>query len=207
MSKLLSPQDFYQQADALRNNQPYQASVHNGQQPHTFIISCCDSRVDPTLLFGSDMSEVFSLRIIANIVPAHSTASTNCPTAAAILYAVKHLHIPQIVIVGHSACGGIHALCQYQASGNENAIDSWISTAVDSLTYPMPPFPEAICLPVDQQSLRTLAYSYHNLENYPVVKEAIANNALSIEAWFYQMEGTSLYTYDANKKTFTLAAY
>lgn len=206
MSKRLSPQHFLQQAQTLKKNERYQESIQSGQQPHTFMISCCDSRVDPAVIFGASIGEIFSLRIIANIIPPHRTQSKNCPTAAAILYAVEHLHIPQIVVVGHSACGGIKALCQHHASDKPNAIDSWISTALDSLDYPLAHFPETICSPIDQQSLRTLANSFHNLHTYPVVKKALEESAISIEAWFYQMETTSLFTYDIDHKTFVLVS-
>jgi carbonic anhydrase len=206
MSTPLSPQDFLQQVSTLKRNASYQHSIHNGQKPHTFMISCCDSRVDPTILFGADVGDVFSLRIIANLVPHHSAAYSQCATAAAILFAVEQLHVPRIVVLGHSDCGGIQALCQHQASHTPNAIDSWLSCALDSLTHPLHDFPEAIATKTDQQSLRTLASSYHHLFTYPVIQKALKAGALSIEGWFYHMATTSLYTYHADENIFVLAA-
>lgn len=202
----LSPQDFYQQVHRLKNNEPYQQSINQGQQPQTFMISCCDSRVDPALLLGADLGRVFSLRVIANLIPPHNQSTDNSAVAAAILYAIEHLRIPQIIVLGHSACGGIQALCQHQANQNPSAIDSWLSGAADSLTHPLATFPEAIISPVDQQSLRTLASSYQHLHRYPIVQEALQAGTLSIEAWFYHMEKTALYSYDEDKETFMLAA-
>ena len=52
----------------------YARLAKNGQHPKTMIISCCDSRVHATTIFGVDTGEFFIHRNIANLVPAYSTS-------------------------------------------------------------------------------------------------------------------------------------
>ena len=49
----------------------YASLAKNWQHPKTMIISCCDSRVHATTIFGVDTGEFFIHRNIANLVPAY----------------------------------------------------------------------------------------------------------------------------------------
>lgn len=78
------------------------------QRPDALIISCCDSRVVPNFIFGSCAGEIFSVRNIANLVPPYDDRhSSYHGTSAALEYAVKFLQVENIIILGHTKCGGI----------------------------------------------------------------------------------------------------
>ena len=62
-----------------------------GQNPSSMVISCCDSRVHATSIFGADAGEFFIHRNIANLVPPYSPDGENHGTSAAIEYALKEL--------------------------------------------------------------------------------------------------------------------
>ena len=82
-----------------------------GQNPHTFIVSCCDSRVDPEIMVQAEPGDIFVSRNIANIIPAPSESGAQySEVIAAAEYAVKALNIKTLIICGHEACGGVHAL-------------------------------------------------------------------------------------------------
>lgn len=82
--------------------------LSDGQQPHTLLITCCDSRVVPNMLLLAEPGELFICRTIGNIVPVYGSEEKS--VAAAVEYAVAALQISNIVICGHSDCGAMKGL-------------------------------------------------------------------------------------------------
>jgi len=72
-----------------------------GQHPIATIVGCADSRTPPTILFNQGFGRLFSIRVAGNTVDTRGLAS--------IVYAVKHLHCPLVVVMGHSGCGAVGA--------------------------------------------------------------------------------------------------
>ena len=97
----------------------YKTLNEKGQQPSTMIISCCDSRVNPSSIFQSEIGDYFIHRNIANLVPENSASSHFYGTSAAIEYAVNNLKVSHIIILGHSKCGGIKACYDFFESNNK----------------------------------------------------------------------------------------
>ena len=86
------------------------AELREGQRPLALVIACSDSRVDPLLLTDSNPGELFVIRNVANLVPPYSPDLRYHGVSAALEYAVRHLHIPHIMVMGHADCGGISSL-------------------------------------------------------------------------------------------------
>ena len=57
------------------------------------VISCCDSSVHATSIFGAEEGEFFIHRKIANLVPPYSPDGEHHGTSAAIEFAIKELKI------------------------------------------------------------------------------------------------------------------
>lgn len=74
------------------------------------IIACSDSRVDPATILGLNPGEAFMVRNVANMVPAWEPTGGYPSVSSALEYAVKHLKVEHIVVIGHRLCGGIKAL-------------------------------------------------------------------------------------------------
>ena len=72
-----------------------------GQAPFAGILSCADSRVVPELAFDAGLGELFVCRVAGNVANASSIASLE--------YAVAHLGVRLIVVLGHQACGAVGA--------------------------------------------------------------------------------------------------
>lgn len=62
-------QEFCVNKPKLVNDINYNTIINASQAPHTLVISCCDSRVDPSKIFNSELGDIFVLRTIANIIP------------------------------------------------------------------------------------------------------------------------------------------
>ncbi|MEI8020952.1 MAG: carbonic anhydrase, partial [Schlesneria sp.] len=74
-----------------------------GQKPIAAIIACADSRVSPELIFNKGLGELFVLRVAGNVsVEAYALAGS-------AEYAVAHLNVPLVVVIGHETCGAVKA--------------------------------------------------------------------------------------------------
>ena len=72
-----------------------------GQTPFAVVLTCSDSRVAPELYFDQGIGSQFVIRNAGNVLDDHVIGS--------IEYAVEHLHVGLIVVVGHAKCGAVAA--------------------------------------------------------------------------------------------------
>lgn len=84
-------------------------SLANEQKPHTMVIGCADSRVDPATIFAAKPGELFVVRNIAALVPPYEETGMYHGTSAAIEFAVTSLKVAKIIVMGHGLCGGVAA--------------------------------------------------------------------------------------------------
>tara|TARA_R110002167_G_scaffold7402_5_gene35132 strand:- start:8109 stop:8834 length:726 start_codon:yes stop_codon:yes gene_type:complete len=75
--------------------------LQGGQHPIATIVGCADSRTPPTILFNQGFGRLFSIRVAGNTVDRRGLSS--------IVYAVKHLDCPLVVVMGHTGCGAVAA--------------------------------------------------------------------------------------------------
>ena len=72
-----------------------------GQQPEVLIITCSDSRVVPEIIFNCSLGDIFVIRTAGNVI--------NEGELATVEYAIEHLKVKRIVVLGHTHCGAVHA--------------------------------------------------------------------------------------------------
>jgi len=75
--------------------------IARGQAPFAVLVTCSDSRVAPELLFDRGLGELFIVRNAGNTIDTVAMGS--------IEYAVAHLGVPLIVVLGHERCGAVQA--------------------------------------------------------------------------------------------------
>ena len=73
----------------------------NGQHPFAVVVSCSDSRVPLELIFDQGIGDIFEIKNAGNILDEHVIGS--------IEYAVVHLGVKLVVIMGHQDCGAVTA--------------------------------------------------------------------------------------------------
>ncbi len=123
----------------------------DGQHPRAMVISCCDSRVHVTSIFGADQGEFFIHRNVANLVPPYSPNADHHGTSAAVEYAVKSLNVVHIIVLGHSGCGGVSS-CYDMCSGAApelNEKSSFVGRWMDILRPGYPGYQAGPVLAVD----------------------------------------------------------
>lgn len=95
----------------------------NGQNPHSIVLSCIDSRVVVEQVFDQALGDIFVARVAGNFV--------NTDIAASMEYACGVAGSKLIVVLGHEGCGAVKAACDNVELGNITSLLSNITPAVD----------------------------------------------------------------------------
>jgi len=164
-----------------------------GQNPSTMVISCCDSRIHPTSIFGADEGEFFIHRNIANLVPPYSQDEENHGTSAAIEYAIKELKVKHLIILGHKDCGGIkygHHMHSNSANPNYEFINKWVSIILPAFNKIQKDVSEH--KQINQLEEESIKVSIENLSDFPFVKKAIEDNSLLIHGLIHDIGSGNL---------------
>lgn len=178
------------------------------QAPEIAMVSCCDSRVDPGILFDVEPGEIFVIRNVANLVPPFETKGDFHGTSAALEFAVTCLKVKQIVILGHAHCGGIRALMENDASiSSEGFIDSWMQIAA-------PAKKEVLARSdLDTPELRTdacektaVSYSLRNLMTHPWIRSRVEAGSLDLVGYYYDLRSGELASIGEIKASTLLAS-
>ncbi len=93
------------------------------QSPRYMWIGCADSRVPANEITGLDPGEVFVHRNVANVV-VHSDLNA----LSTIQFAVEHLKVEHIMVVGHYGCAGVRAAMRGTRVG---LADNWLRHVQD----------------------------------------------------------------------------
>ena len=164
-----------------------------GQSPSTMVISCCDSRIHPTSIFGADEGEFFIHRNIANLVPPYSPDEENHGTSAAIEYAIKELKVKHLIILGHKDCGGIkygHHMHSNSENPNYEFINKWVSIILPAFNKIQKDLSGQ--KQINQLEEESIKISIENLFNFPFVKKAIEDNNLLIHGLIHDIGSGNL---------------
>ncbi|NIY73213.1 carbonic anhydrase [Marivivens donghaensis] len=172
----------------------YRRLADEGQRPRAMVISCCDSRVHVTSIFGAETGEFFIHRNIANLVPPYTPDGDHHGTSAAVEYAVSSLKVAHIIVMGHSQCGGVagcHAMCH----GNAPELEEKTSFVGTWLNLLRPGFERVSELPEEQQvkalEREAVLVSLENLSTFPFVQKAMEDGMLTLHGLYNDIgEGT-----------------
>jgi carbonic anhydrase len=116
-----------------RQHNLYEELSDKGQKPHTLVIACCDSRVDPAQVFDARPGELFVVRNVANLVPPCEMDGAHHGVSAALEFAVKKLEVPNILVLGHRQCGGVNACVCGEHDPDSLFIENWIEPIAAAL--------------------------------------------------------------------------
>jgi carbonic anhydrase len=182
--------------------------IAEGQSPHTLFIGCSDSRVVPTLITKSLPGELFVVRNIANLVPPYRNVAEYLATTSAIEYAINILKVENIVVCGHSNCGGCRAL--YMPDEDLKHIPhtkKWLELAYGAKKTVTDYLKEAgekgekltekqIAALTERENIKE---QLKHLASYPYIKE---NKDINIYGWHYDIETGDVYNYSFDRDIF-----
>ncbi|MBR8461538.1 carbonic anhydrase [Campylobacter sp. faydin G-140] len=193
--------------DGFLEHQELFKSLQHTQDPHTLFVSCVDSRVVPNLITNCLPGELFMVRNIANIVPPYRVSGEYLATTSAIEYAIEVLNIKNIIICGHSNCGGCAALYEDENKFIKTPnVRNWIKL-IEPIKYEVLKFTSDDPAKMAWLTERlNIINSINNILTYPNVEKEYNDGNLSIYGWHYIIETGEIFSYDLASKTFKLLA-
>jgi len=184
----------------------YRRLAQEGQRPRAMIIACCDSRVHVTSIFGADEGEFFIHRNIAGLVPPYEPDGDHHGTSAAVEYAVTALKVANLLVVGHSQCGGVrgcHDMCAGLAPHLEEK-SSFVGRWMDMLR---PGYEKQAGIADEAERLEAMEkeavlVSLENLMTFPFVRDAVEAEELSLHGLWTEIGQGQLEHYEASSGRF-----
>ena len=155
-------------ADLLTGNKEFAHSAdkkllrelaEKGQQPIAAVVACSDSRVPVEVIFNRlKPGTLFIIRVAGNVV-------ADAGVCGSIEYAVEHLHVPCLIVLGHTGCGAVKASLDGNAGGE-------IGKLLDGMKLKSKDMAQAVLENIDLQ--------VKNVLKMDCVREALENGKLEV---------------------------
>jgi carbonic anhydrase len=161
----------------------YEALANWGQSPHTLVVACSDSRVDPQTVFGAVPGELFVVRNVAGLVPPYSPDGGCHGTSAALEYGVRVLKVQRVVVLGHAQCGGVRAMVEGSPAEARDFVEPWVAIA-EAVVRAMPAHGAEL---LDHCEAEVVRLSLANLLTFPWISEAVDSGRLSLHGFRFDI--------------------
>lgn len=188
MKNLYKALKQFKEQDYKENKDLYE-SLSEIQTPHTLFVGCSDSRVSPERLLQAYPGEIFHIRNIANIVPPAGQSVKYASTTSAIEYAVEVLNVKNIIICGHSNCGGCAASINPPENNEELPYTSiWISQLESLRQQVSKELPdEDMTVKANRLEKLNVIQQLSNLMTYENIRDQVEKNQLTLSGWHYSI--------------------
>ena len=146
------------------------------QHPFAVIVSCSDSRVPPEIVFDQGLGDLFIFRVAGNVIDDHGLGG--------IEYAVDHLNVRLIVVLGHQSCGAV------QAAKETIAAKGKAPGHIESLVTAIKPAVEATAK--DDLDTTIKANVQHVVQalrsSTPILKAKVDSGAVQVTGGYYSLD-------------------
>lgn len=148
--------------------------VAAGQHPFALVITCSDSRVSPELIFDQGLGDLFVIRTAGNLVSEMELGS--------IQYAVEHLDVKNIIVMGHEDCGAVKALL------SDEHFEGHIKTIIDSLIHEKEILPSLKNHDLYAATIANVQHQVAAIANDAVIKNYTAKHPVSVRGVLYYID-------------------
>lgn len=169
-------------------------TLAQGQNPHTLLITCSDSRLNPNAFFSASLGELFVVRNVGNVVPPYSTMEHHSE-AAAIEFAINGLNIRNIVVCAHTECGAVKASIKDMNNNSKSGLDNWLEIIKEGFRRQKP-------IDANDGVQINLLNQMKHLKTYPLVKRLLARHQLTVSAWIYDVHSATVLEWDEKHNKF-----
>lgn len=195
----------FKQGRYATEEERYRKLAEEGQSPECMVISCCDSRAAPEMIFNSAPGEIFVVRNVANLVPPYEPDGQYHSTSAALEFAVQVLKVQHIVVLGHGRCGGIKAALDPDSEplSPGDFIGRWmdlLGPAAESVASDTSISDAERQTALERISIR---HSIENLRTFPCIKILEDKRRLQLHGAWFDISGGELLMLDPETGDFT----
>ncbi|KAF4378110.1 hypothetical protein G4B88_022933 [Cannabis sativa] len=161
--------------------------LKESQHPKFLVFACSDSRVCPSHILNFQPGEAFMARNIGNLIPTFDNLKDS-GVGSIIEYAVERLKIENILVIGHSRCGGVKRLMSHPEDGSPpfNFIDDWMNIAQTAKNKVKT---EHKNLSFEEQceicAEEAVNVSLNNLYSYPFVLKGVEDKKIALRGGYY----------------------
>ena len=197
--RLLAGYDSFRANRLPDDSARYRILADAGQRPQVMVIACSDSRAAPETIFDASPGEIFVVRNVANLVPPYNPDGHYHGTSAAIEFAVAHLKVRHIVVMGHGRCGGISAYLDGKADPGD-FIDQWISL--------LTPAAESLSDELDEKTreraleFASIRQGIDNLKSFPMIASLASIGEIELHGAWFDISTGELFVLDRARGTF-----
>lgn len=174
----------------------YQRLAVLGQNPRAVVLACCDSRVDPQLIFSAAPGDLFIIRNVANLVPPYHPNADYHGTSAALEFAIRQIGVRDVIVMGHTGCGGVKALLAESGSADGDFIGAWMSIARSVREHAGPDLDQA------QAERDVIRLTLRNLATFPWIREGVAAGTLALHGCLFDVAAADLLLLDPATDSF-----
>lgn len=158
----------------------WRESLVDGQHPFAVVVGCADSRVPPELVFDEGLGDLFVIRAAGEVLDTSVVGSVE--------YAVEHLGVPLVVVLGHENCGAVRAAIDVvRGAGSVSGDISTLVRAIEPAVRATPPVPDAaafLAACVAEQARRSALLLP---ERSDIVGRAVAEHGVKVVAATYEL--------------------
>ncbi|KAJ3120810.1 hypothetical protein HK100_012639, partial [Physocladia obscura] len=150
--------------------------------------------VDPAIITDCEPGDLFVVRNVANLVAPYNPDGSHHGVSAALEFAVKGLKVNNIIVMGHTKCGGIAALMRGISDSNETEfLGPWMKIAEKARNKVLKHFSHKE-MDIQNRACEhaSILLSLENLVSYPWVREKLMNESISIHGWYFDFEDGEL---------------
>jgi carbonic anhydrase len=165
--------------------------------PEMLLIGCVDARKDPIDDLGIPKGKALILRNVAALVhPEHEKRLTE---SAALAFAVRHMKVKHIAVMGHTDCGGIRAAIEGISS---YSLRDYLQP-VYHLSEQVQQAEEGLAAQRRLLEQEAIKYSVRNLRSYDYIREAEEEGTLKLHGWLLDIASGGILVWDEAADGFT----
>jgi carbonic anhydrase len=161
------------------------ANLSKGQHPSFAILSCSDSRVVPEKLFNLSLGDAFVVRVAGN-------SAADSSVLGSLEYAVEHLHVRELVVLGHTGCGAVKLAMEGASPGSLGSVIRDLERAKSKVPVEFENDPDAVAESNVKLQLRLLEDNSH------VIRSAVEKGELVLHGAMYDIRTGTVRFFSSN---------